>query len=514
MSKKLTALLILDGWGDGVNFPGNAISHASTPNFDGFLDKYPNIDIEASGLDVGLPRGQMGNSEVGHTNIGAGRIVYQDLTRITKSIDDGDFFSNEAFMKAVDNCKKHDSKLHLMGLFSPGGVHSHMNHMFALVELAKRNDIDKVYMHLFLDGRDVPPSSAADDIRRGVRRLEHIGAGKIASLIGRYYAMDRDNRWERVEEAYNLLTLGEGKKSEDAEAAVRESYEEGVTDEFIKPIVMVNEDGSPVATIDDDDSVIFINFRPDRARQISHAILDDDFDRFDRKKDVDVLFVGMAEYDETLEDIEIAFGSEQLVNTLGEYVSKKGKQQLRIAETEKYAHVTFFFNGGIEKPYEGEDRILINSPRVATYDLKPEMSAEEVTEAVIEKIEEEIYDLIILNFANPDMVGHTGNLQATIKAIETVDGCLGRVVKAIEDVGGKAIVTADHGNAEELTDYVTGAMMTAHTTNPVPCIVLGETGIKLKETGRLADLAPTLLDMMGYEKPEEMTGESLIIRKE
>lgn len=513
MSKKLTALLILDGWGDGIDFPGNSITHASTPNFDFFLEKYPNIDINASGLDVGLPEGQMGNSEVGHTNIGAGRIIYQDLTRITKSIEDGDFFENKSFLDAIENCKKNNSKLHLMGLYSPGGVHSHMNHMFALVELAKKKDIDKIYLHLFLDGRDVPPESAILDIEKGIKRLKDIGIGKIATIVGRYYAMDRDNRWDRVEKAYNLLTEGIGEKSKDPIQAIKKSYENGITDEFIEPIVIIDENNNPIAKIEDGDSVIFINFRPDRARQITRSLVDDDFDNFERKKEVDVFFVGMAEYDATIENMEIAFGSEEIINTLGEYVSKHNLKQLRIAETEKYAHVTFFFNGGIEKPFLGEDRILINSPKVATYDLKPEMSAKEVTEAVIEKIDKEEYDLIILNFANPDMVGHTGNMQAAIKAIETVDKCLGRIICAIEKVKGKAIITADHGNAEELSDYVTGATMTAHTTNPVPCIIIGEKNIKMKDTGRLADLSPTILDMMGLKKPEEMTGESLIIRE-
>ena len=511
--KKLTVLLILDGWGNGLDFSGNSIEYANKPNFDKYIESYPNVEIMASGLDVGLPEGQMGNSEVGHMNIGAGRVVYQDLTRITKSIEDGDFFENEEFIKAIENCKEKKSKLHLMGLFSPGGVHSHQDHLFALVELAKRKDLDEVYIHLFLDGRDVPPSSAKEDIKNGLNKLNEIGNGKIASIIGRYYAMDRDNRWERVEEAYSLLTLGEGIKSKDPVQAVQDSYDNDISDEFVKGISIVNEDNSPVATIDDNDSVIFINFRPDRAREITRAIIDDEFTGFDRKKEVDVFFVGMAEYDASLDNMEIAFKSEKLVNTLGEYVSKKGKKQLRIAETEKYAHVTFFFNGGIEAPNENEDRLLIPSPQVATYDLQPEMSAEEITEKVIEKIESESYDLIVLNYANPDMVGHTGNFEASIKAIETVDDCLGKVVEAIKKVSGRAIITSDHGNAEEMKDYITGAKMTAHTTNPVPCIIIGLDDIKLRTGGRLSDLAPTILDIMKLDVPEEMTGKSLILKE-
>lgn len=512
MSKKLVALLILDGWGDGTGFPGNAIEHAHKPNFDSYVENYPNTEIMASGLDVGLPTGQMGNSEVGHTNIGAGRIVYQDLTRITKSIEDGDFFENETLLEAMKNCKENDSKLHLMGLYSPGGVHSHEDHMFALAEMAKKNGLDKVYLHLFLDGRDVPPTSAKEDVKKGINRLRDIKCGEIASIIGRYYAMDRDNRWERVERAYNLLVLGEGKKTTDPVEAIQESYDVDITDEFIDPIVIVDENDQPKATIEDDDSVIFINFRPDRAREITRTIVDDDFHEFDRKKEVEVFFVGMTEYASTIENMEIAYKSEELTNTLGEYISNKGLKQLRIAETEKYAHVTFFFNGGIETPYENEDRVLIASPKVATYDMQPEMSAEKVMDAVIEKIESEEYDLIILNFANPDMVGHTGNLQATIKAIETVDKCLGKVVKAIEKVNGKAMITADHGNAEEMTDYITGATMTAHTTNPVPCIILGQKCKKLRDDGRLSDVAPTLLDMMNLEVPEDMSGKSLLVK--
>ncbi len=512
MSKKLVALLILDGWGDGTRFPGNAIELAHKPNFDSYMDNYPNVDIMACGLDVGLPTGQMGNSEVGHTNIGAGRIVYQDLTRITKSIEDGDFFENETLLEAMKNCKENDSKLHLMGLYSPGGVHSHEDHLFALVEMAKKNGIDKVYLHLFLDGRDVPPTSAKEYVKNGVHRLVDIDNGEIASIVGRYYAMDRDNRWDRVEQAYNLLVLGEGKKANDPVQAIQDSYDEEITDEFVKPIVMVDDNDEPIATIEDDDSVVFINFRPDRAREITRSIVDDDFHEFDRKKEVEVFFVGMTEYAATIENMEIAFKSEELTNTLGEYISNRGLKQLRIAETEKYAHVTFFFNGGVETPNENEDRILIPSPNVATYDLQPEMSAEKVMDAVIEKIEAKEYDIIILNFANPDMVGHTGNLQATIKAIETVDRCLGKVVKAINKVSGKAIITADHGNAEEMSDYITGATMTAHTTNPVPCIVLGQKCKKLREDGRLSDIAPTLLDMMDLEVPKEMTGKSLLVK--
>lgn len=510
MPKKLVALIILDGWGDGVDFPGNAITHAKKPNYDRLINEYPNTEIEASGLDVGLPEGQMGNSEVGHLNIGAGRVVYQDLTRITKSIQDGDFFEKEEFLEAVDRCKANDSKLHIMGLLSPGGVHSHMNHLFALLELAKRHDLEKVYVHGFLDGRDVPPKSAREYVEEIQAKIAELGVGRIATLTGRYYAMDRDNRWDRVEKAFNAMVMGEGVYAEDPVKAVADSYGGGVSDEFVDPVVMT-EGGKPVATMDDGDSVIFINFRPDRAREITRAIVDVEFSHFDRRKRPDVLFVGMSEYDKTIENMKIAYKSEEFKNTLGEYVSKKGLKQLRIAETEKYAHVTFFFNGGVEQPNENEDRVLIPSPKVATYDLKPDMSAYEVAYKAVENIKSGEYDLMILNFANPDMVGHTGDIRAAVKAIETVDDCLGRVVDAIVESGGEAVITADHGNAEEMSDYVTGATMTAHTTNPVPCIVVCEDdGTTVRDGGRLADLAPTLLDMMGLDKPEEMTGTSLI----
>lgn len=509
MSKKPYALIILDGFGKNERREGNAIYTANTPNIDKYLADHPNTIVHASGLDVGLPDGQMGNSEVGHTNIGAGRIVYQELTRITKSIEDGDFFENEALVKAVENCKKNDSALHLMGLLSPGGVHSHTNHLYGLLRLAKKNGIEKVHVHAFLDGRDVPPSSAVEYIKEAIEKMRDIGVGDIATVMGRYYAMDRDNRWERVSKAYDAIVYGEGVEAESAVTAVEESYNNDVTDEFVVPTV-IKKDGEPLGKVSENDSVVFFNFRPDRARELTRTIVDEDFSGFEREY-FKTCFVTMTQYDATMPNVEVAFKPEQLVNTFGEYISKKGLRQLRIAETEKYAHVTFFFNGGVEKPYDGEDRALINSPKVATYDLKPEMSAYEVTDEVVKRIDGGEYDVIILNFANCDMVGHTGVFDAAVKAVEAVDECLGRVIDAIERQGGVALVTADHGNADQMIDYETGEPFTAHTTNVVPLILIGRDDLKIR-SGRLADLTPTMLDLMGLEKPAEMTGESLIER--
>ena len=509
MSKKPYALIILDGFGKNERHEGNAIYTANTPNIDKYLADHPNTIVHASGLDVGLPDGQMGNSEVGHTNIGAGRIVYQELTRITKSIEDGDFFENEALVKAVENCKKNDSALHLMGLLSPGGVHSHTNHLYGLLRLAKMNGIEKVHVHAFLDGRDVPPSSAVEYIKEAIEKMRDIGVGDIATVMGRYYAMDRDNRWERVSKAYDAIVCGEGEEAESAVTAVEESYNNDVTDEFVVPTV-IKKDGEPLGKVSENDSVVFFNFRPDRARELTRTIVDEDFSGFERDY-FKTCFVTMTQYDATMPNVEVAFKPEQLINTFGEYISKKGLRQLRIAETEKYAHVTFFFNGGVEKPYDGEDRALINSPKVATYDLKPEMSAYEVTDEVVKRIDGGEYDVIILNFANCDMVGHTGVFDAAVKAVEAVDECLGRVIDAIERQGGVALVTADHGNADQMIDYETGEPFTAHTTNVVPLILIGRDDLKIR-SGRLADLTPTMLDLMGLEKPAEMTGESLIER--
>ena len=509
MDKKLTMLMILDGFGKNPNKEGNAIELANTPNIDELMRKNPTTTIYTSGLAVGLPEGQMGNSEVGHTNIGAGRIVYQELTRITKSIEDGDFFSNQELVAAIENCKKNNSKLHILGLLSDGGVHSHMRHLFAVLELAKRKGFEDVYVHCFLDGRDTPPASAEGYILKLEEKMKEKGVGKIATISGRFYAMDRDKRWQRVQKAYDAIVKGEGVKATSAEMAIEASYQKEVFDEFVEPTVIYNGE-NPVATIENNDSVIFFNFRPDRAREITRTIVDKDFNEFETKK-MDLYFVCFTQYDETMPNVYVAFKPTELKNTFGEYISKHGLKQLRIAETEKYAHVTFFFNGGNEKQYEGEDRILVPSPKVETYDMKPEMSAYEVTKNVVEQIENEKYDAIILNFANPDMVGHTGSLEAAMKAVEAIDECVGKIVKSIEKVKGVLLITADHGNAEQMIDYKTGEPHTAHTTNPVPLILVGMDDVKLKE-GKLADLAPTMLDIMELEKPEEMTGESLIER--
>ena len=507
MAKRPVALIILDGYGlnDCTDKGVNAIYEAKTPVMDGLFAKYPHSKLSASGMDVGLPDGQMGNSEVGHTNIGAGRIVYQELTRITKSIKDGDFFENEALNEAVNNCVKNDSALHLMGLLSDGGVHSHNEHLYGLLELAKKAGLKKVYVHCFLDGRDVPPSSGADFVKALYEKTKEIGAGEIATVMGRFYAMDRDNRWERVEKAYNAMVYGDGVNAECPYEAVLESYKNDVTDEFVVPTVVV-KDGKPVGKIESNDSVIFFNFRPDRAREITRTLVDAEFTGFERTL-VKPYFVCMTQYDALMPNVDVAFKPQKLTNTFGEIVSNKGLKQLRIAETEKYAHVTFFFNGGVEAVYEGEDRALIASPKVATYDLQPEMSAYLVKDEVINRIKSDEYDVIILNFANCDMVGHTGVFDAAVKAVEAVDECLGEVVEAILNQGGCALITADHGNADRMLDTDGGAF-TAHTTNEVPLIFAG--GENELKDGRLADLAPTLLEIMGIEKPSEMSGDSLL----
>jgi len=510
MDKQLTMLMILDGYGENENEKANAVKLANSPNLEKLKKTCPMTRIYTSGLNVGLPDGQMGNSEVGHTNIGAGRIVYQELTRITKEIENGNFFSIPEFSEAIENCKKHHSKLHIMGLLSDGGVHSHIRHLYALLEMAKRKDFEDVYVHCFLDGRDTPPASAEGYIVDLEEKMKEKGIGKIASISGRFYAMDRDKRWERIEKAYKALVEGEGEKETSAITAIEGSYQKEIFDEFVVPTVLYNGK-KPVATIEEHDSVIFYNFRPDRAREITRALVDPEFDAFETKP-LQLYYVCMTQYDETIPNVEIAFKPTALKNTFGEYVSNRGLTQLRIAETEKYAHVTFFFNGGEEKQYPGEDRILIPSPKVETYDLKPEMSAYEVTDKVVEAIKSKKYDTIILNYANPDMVGHTGSLEAAIQAIEAIDSCVGRVLKAIEEVNGVLLITADHGNAEQMIDYKTGEPHTAHTTNPVPLMVVGMENITLKE-GKLADLAPTMLDIMGLEQPVEMTGETLICKE-
>ncbi len=505
MSKAPVALLIMDGFGINPSDYGNAIRAAKTPNLDRYFAEYPNTIIGASGLDVGLPDGQMGNSEVGHTNIGAGRIVYQQLVKITKSIQDGDFFENPALKAAMQNAKDKGTALHLMGLLSPGGVHSHMTHMYGLVEMAKRFGLEKVYVHAYLDGRDVPPSSAAEYMEEAAAKLAEIGVGKIGVISGRFYAMDRDNAWDRVEKAYAALVYGEGVQEDDPVQAIRNSYANGVTDEFMLPAVVAKD-----AKIAENDSVIFFNFRPDRARQLTRAFVDPDFKGFERRNGYfPVHFVCMAQYDAAMPNVSVAFPPEELTMTFGEYLAKCGMTQLRIAETQKYAHVTFFFNGGEEKQFEGEERILIQSPDVETFDLKPEMSAYEVTEAVLKEIAADKFDAIILNYANCDMVGHTGIFDAAVQAVEAVDDCIGQVTEAILAKGGKVIITADHGNADKMMED-DGSPFTAHTTNPVPAIVIGTEYKKLREGGVLADLAPTLLQMMGLPQPKEMTGKSLI----
>ena len=510
MEKKPVMLMILDGFGINEKEDGNAVKLANTPNIDKLMKKYQTTKIYTSGLKVGLPDGQMGNSEVGHTNIGAGRIVYQELTKITKSIEDGDFFAIPEFIEAIENCKKYNSKLHILGLLSDGGVHSHIRHLYGLLEMAKRRDFEDVYVHCFLDGRETPPASAEGYITQLEEKMREKGIGKIASLSGRYYAMDRDKRWDRVKKCYDVLVNGKGNKSTSATIAIEDSYQKEVFDEFVEPTVICNGE-TPIATIQEHDSVIFFNFRPDRAREITRAIVDKNFEDFETKK-MDTYFVCFTNYDETMPNVKIAFKKEPLVNTFGEVISKRGLTQLRIAETEKYAHVTFFFNGGEEKQYPGEDRILVPSPKVATYDMQPEMSAREVTEKVVEAINADKYDTIILNFANPDMVGHTGSLPAAIKAVETIDECVGKVVETMLEHDGTMLITADHGNCEQMIDYTTGDPHTAHTTNPVPLILVTKNSdLKIKE-GKLADLAPTMLELLNIEKPEEMTGESILVK--
>lgn len=514
MSKKPTVLMILDGFGINEKTEGNAIALAKKPVLDQLMKKYPYVLGNASGMAVGLPDGQMGNSEVGHLNMGAGRIVYQELTRITKAIQDGDFFENEELNKAVDNCKKNNTALHLFGLLSDGGVHSHNTHLYGLLELAKKKGLEKVYVHCFLDGRDTAPTSGKGFMEDLEAKMKEIGVGKIASVMGRYYAMDRDNRWDRVEKAYAALVYGEGVKTTNAVAAVSASYDEGVNDEFVVPTV-VEEDGKAIAPITAGDSVIFFNFRPDRAREMTRAFCADEFDGFERKGGrLPLTFVCFTEYDVTIPHKSIAFKKVSITNTFGEYLAAHHMTQARIAETEKYAHVTFFFNGGVEAPNEGEDRILVNSPKVATYDLQPEMSAYAVADKLVEAIKSDKYDVIIVNFANPDMVGHTGISDAAIKAVETVDACVGKAYDALLEVDGQMFICADHGNAEQLIDYDNGEPFTAHTTNPVPFILVNyDDNYTLKENGCLADIIPTLIEMMGMEKPVEMTGTSLLQHK-
>jgi len=502
--------MILDGWGINHRSEGNAVLKARTPNYDRLLRHFPSTCLEASGLDVGLPEGQMGNSEVGHLNLGAGRIVYQEFTRINQDIKNGGFFENDVLRGAMEQAAKTDNALHLMGLLSDGGVHSHIEHLKALLKMAKDIGLKKVFVHAFLDGRDVPPANAAIYIEELEDYMDEIGIGQIATISGRYYAMDRDKRWDRTEKAYNALVFGEGLKAKSAIFALEESYAKGITDEFVIPTVIVDGDGNPRATVQAGDSIVFFNFRPDRARQLSYAFCDEDFQGFDRKKGrIPVHYVCMTTYDAKIKNAYIAYKPQSLDNILAEVLSKAGLRQLRIAETEKYAHVTFFFNGGIEKSYPGEDRILIPSPKVATYDLKPEMSAYEVTEKVIEQIEQDIYDVIIMNYANPDMVGHTGIFEAAVKAVETIDQCMGRVEEVVRRKNGTLIITADHGNAEKMVDYETGQPHTAHTDSKVPFILIGERNFRLR-LGKLADVAPTMLQLLGIEKPHEMTGQSLI----
>ena len=493
--KRPVVLCIMDGFGNNPSDYGNAIKAANTPNLDKLMAEYPMTYIGASGMDVGLPDGQMGNSEVGHTNIGAGRVVYQELTRITKSIQDGDFFENEALVGAIENCKKNGTALHLIGLLSDGGVHSHNTHLYGLLKLAKDNGLEKVYVHALLDGRDVPPASGVEYIEELEAKMKEIGVGEIATVMGRFYAMDRDNMWDRVGMAYNAMVNGEGIKTDDAVEAVKKSYE------------TIDGDGKHLT----DDSVIFFNFRPDRAREITRTFVDPDFKGFERKAFFPLYYVCMTQYDAEMPNVHVAFKPEALVNTMGEIISKHGLKQLRIAETQKYAHVTFFFNGGEEKVYPGEDRVLIDSPKISTFDLKPEMSAYEVCDAACERVLSDKYDVVILNYANCDMVGHTGVFDAAVKAVETVDECVGKLADATLKMNGVILITADHGNADKMYED-DGSPFTAHTTNPVPLIVAGYgTDFKLKaHGGKLCDLSPTMLDIMGIEKPKEMTGESLI----
>ena len=513
MAKKPIALIIMDGYGINQNTEGNAIVAAKKPHLDKLLAEYPHSQLSASGLDVGLPDGQMGNSEVGHTNIGAGRIVYQMLVKISKDINDGKIYENKALSDAMDAAKANGKSLHLMGLLSNGGVHSHNEHLYGLLKMAKKKGIENVYVHTFLDGRDVPPTSGAEFMAELEKEIKEIGVGSVATIMGRFYAMDRDNAWDRVEKAYKAMVDGEGIQETDAVTAVKNSYANDVTDEFVLPTVITNEDGTPVSVVKDNDSVIFFNFRPDRAREMTRAFCDDKFTGFERPF-LKTTFVCFKDYDESIPNKLIAFEKEEIKNTFGEYLAANGKKQLRLAETEKYAHVTFFFNGGVEEPNIDEARLLVNSPKdVATYDLKPEMSAPEVGMDLVEAIKSDKYDVIIINFANPDMVGHTGVIPAAVKAVERVDSLVGDAVQAIKDVDGVLFICADHGNAEKMIDYETGKPHTAHTTNPVPFILVNaDPSYKLREGGCLADIAPTLLEIMGLPQPKEMTGKSLIVK--
>ena len=508
--KKPTVLMILDGYGLNDKVEGNAVKQANTPVMDDLMANCPFVEGQASGMAVGLPEGQMGNSEVGHLNMGAGRIVYQELTRITKSIQDGDFFENEAFLAAAKNCKENGSALHLMGLVSDGGVHSHINHIYGLLEFAKRQGLDKVFIHCFLDGRDTPPASGKEYVTALMDKCEELGVGQVASVMGRYYAMDRDNRWDRVEKAYRALRFGEGKQAKCGACAIQASYDEGVTDEFVVPTV-VAKDGEAVGKIQDKDSVIFFNFRPDRAREMTHVFCDNEFTGFNRgDARPDVTYVCFTDYDTTIPNKLVAFNKEEITHTFGEFLAENGLKQARIAETEKYAHVTFFFNGGVEAPYEGEDRCVIPSPKVATYDLQPQMSAPEVAAECVKRIESGKYDVVILNFANCDMVGHTGVFDAAVKAVEAVDTAVDQVVTAVLNAGGCAFITADHGNAEKMMNP-DGTPFTAHTTNVVPFVAVGCGDVKLREGGCLADIAPTMLPYIGLPVPAEMTGKSIIV---
>ena len=515
MSKKPVVLMVLDGYGLSDNPEGNAVAMAQTPVMDKLMKECPFVKGNASGLAVGLPDGQMGNSEVGHMNIGAGRIIYQELTKITKSIQDGDFFQNPELLRAIENVKKNNSDLHLWGLLSDGGVHSHITHLYGLLELCKRQGVENVYVHAFLDGRDTPPASGKDYVAALDAKMKEIGVGKIASLSGRYYAMDRDNRWDRVEKAYASLVYGEGEKATDAVQAMADSYAKDVTDEFVLPTVIVDEAGQPLSLVKANDSVIFFNFRPDRAREITRSFCDKNFTGFERKNGfLPLTYVCFTDYDETIENKYVAFKKESITNTFGAYLAANGKKQLRLAETEKYAHVTFFFNGGVEEPNPDEERILVKSPAVATYDLQPEMSAPEVGKHLVEAITSDKYDVIIINFANPDMVGHTGVIPAAVKGVETVDKCVGDAVEAVKKMDGVLFICADHGNAEKMIDYETGKPHTAHTTNPVPFILYNyDPAYTLREGGCLADIAPTLLEVMGLPQPAEMTGQSLLVKK-
>ena len=511
INKKTTLLMILDGYGASNESEGNAIFSSNKQNMDELFKEYPHTTIGSSGMNVGLPVGQMGNSEVGHLNMGAGRVVYQDLTRISKEIDEEIFYQNPALNSAIDHAIKNNSSLHLIGLVSNGGVHSHISHIYALIDLAKRKNLSRVYIHALLDGRDVPPKSAGTYLEMLEGYMKKSGIGKIALISGRYYSMDRDNRWERVQKSYDAMTLGIGEKAISAQEALDKSYEIGNNDEFVLPTSICNH-GEQAITINNNDSVIMFNFRPDRAREITRCFVDHDFNGFQREKILENLcYVCMTQYDVEMPNVLVAYSQQSLKNTLGEYLSHLGMRQLRIAETEKYAHVTFFFNGGIEAPNNGEDRILVPSPKVATYDMQPEMSAFLVTEKVIEQINKDIFDVIILNYANPDMVGHTGDINATVKAIEALDKCVPLVVDAVLSKGGQVILTSDHGNADCMLDH-NGNTVTAHSLNPVPLAVISNPHVALMEGGILADVAPTLLDLMGIEKPIEMTGHSLIIK--